>query len=152
MTAVLTPSVTRRSTLAVSDRPTAVGHVTGPPALRVIEGGRSDRARSRRRMFIRRRIAAAVVGVVLSVALAVGAVTVAQHVGGRLVPAAGSPSVEVPSEVVVGSGDTLWGISTDLGLPVDTRVVVAELADANGGDDIVPGQRLVVPEVLREMA
>lgn len=50
--------------------------------------------------------------------------------------------------VVVGEGETLWGVATDLGLDRDTRDVVSDIADINhlSSPVVHPGQTLDVPQ------
>ena len=67
----------------------------------------------------------------------------------RTLPSDQSFRGEVPSEVVVSAGDSLWSIAQDLDLDQDIRVTVNELAEANGGTTLVVGQRVVIPAVLR---
>jgi nucleoid-associated protein YgaU len=50
-----------------------------------------------------------------------------------------------PSVYVVQHGDTLWSIAAEVAPDVDRRDVVAQLADAAGGDALVPGQRIELP-------
>jgi Tfp pilus assembly protein FimV len=126
-------------------RPTAAR-----PSLVVIDGGRSEAARARRRSeaqlrrlaarrqrrtYLVRRLAVAVVGLVL---VGSGVSVVSSLVG------AGAPTAGTTYEV--GAGDTLWSIAGSLDLGADRRQVVAMLAAANGGSTVVrPGQHLVVP-------
>lgn len=124
-----------------------VAFPSGGPATRraaglvVIEGGRSDSALRRRRMFLQRRCLVAVVAIVL-VLMAV------QAVSGRGTPAADSGAHSVPASYDVAVGESLWSIAGTLDLDADRRAVVAALADANGGTVVRPGQRLIIPRDL----
>ncbi len=68
---------------------------------------------------------------------------------GRITGKPGSPSVGATSETsvyVVEAGDTLWGIAKIVSPPGrDIRITVDDLAALNGGSNVVPGQRLIVP-------
>jgi LysM repeat protein len=117
------------------------------PQLTVIPGGRSttrvvarSEARSRRRVFMARRL---VVGILALIVLAATVSMVSSAVS------QGAPAAPVPAVYQVQPGDTLWRIANSFGLDADTRDVVAELARANGGSSVVAGQRLVVPAGLR---
>ncbi len=118
------------------------------PQLRVLEGGRSARGVALRRMYLRRRIAAAVTAVVL--------LWLAVSVVGALVGAvAGSPAgapaqggAPAAATHVVRSGETIWSIAVGLGPSGDIRDAVDAIAEANGVEVIVPGQVLVIPPEL----
>jgi LysM domain len=98
--------------------------------------------------YRRRRIAAAVLGVVL--------VLVAAQAGGAL---GGSP-LAVPerrpassptgsgaglTRYVVQPGDSLWSIAEQLAPGEDPRPIVDALAEARGGTALVPGETVVWP-------
>ena len=129
------------------------------PRLRVVEGGRSEAALSRRRTYRRRRIVAAVlaattlvVGVRAAQALGAsvlgdGARTVsvgADATESELVPAAGATAEPVATAGTyrVRSGDTLWSIAAELGGDADVRELVDELSRRTGGQPLQPGQRI----------
>ncbi len=64
--------------------------------------------------------------------------------------AAGSsagPASGEPVAVVVGGGDTLWGIAQDIAPDQDPRSVVQQIRSLNdlGTRSIVPGQSILVP-------
>jgi hypothetical protein len=42
-------------------------------------------------------------------------------------------------------GDTLWSIAAQVAPDADRREVVGQLADAAGGSELVPGQRIELP-------
>lgn len=115
---------------------------SGRPVLRVIEGGRSPVVRSRRRTFLRRRLAVAFVVVAV-------AVVAVQLVGGLV--AGGSPSAgaAAPAVHVVRAGDTMWSVAAEVAPHADRRAAVDELARANGGVALRVGQVLEVPGSLR---
>ena len=65
--------------------------------------------------------------------------------------AAGAESEEIGIDaeaVVVGEGETLWGVAADLGLERDTRDVIADIVDINhlSSPVVHPGQTLDVPQ------
>jgi hypothetical protein len=49
---------------------------------------------------------------------------------------------------IIGPGDTLWGVATELAPGADPRPVADRLVEANGGTDLAVGQRLVIPSDL----
>lgn len=57
-----------------------------------------------------------------------------------------TPAQDVPVYLVQ-PGDTLWGISLKLAPHEDPRIVVQEVAEANGisAGELQPGQQLVLP-------
>jgi LysM repeat protein len=120
------------------------------PQLRVIDGGRSRSGIALRRMYLRRRIAAVITSVVL-VWLAVSALgAVAAAVTGSPAGAPAGAGAPAAASHVVRSGETLWSIAVGLGRGGDVRDTVDAIAEANGVDDLVPGQVLVIPpELLR---
>lgn len=130
---------------AVISFPHPTTGTTGAPKLVVLEGGRSPRRRQLARTYALRRLAALVMA-----ALALGA-AIMITIG--VVRAVGSSeqAVDLPATYVVEPGDTLWQIARGFDLDVDVRVVVDELAAANGGSTIRPGQRLAVPASIREL-
>jgi LysM repeat protein len=111
----------------------------------VIDGGRSPARRAA--TFRRRRLAVLVVAVAVGLLAVLGALTVVHAAQGLVQPSA--PAVSgVPAAahtVVVQPGDTLWTIAERLPHHGDVRALVDRLAARNGGSQIHPGQRLVVP-------
>lgn len=127
-----------------SDHPEPARRAQPPqrPHLVVVEGGRSQRSRSRRRRFALRRTFAAGAAVVLiaaAVMLAMGIVTAVTTVDAA--PA-------LPASHVVAPGETMWEIARSLDLGIDVRIVVSELSDANGGSSVRAGQTLVIADAL----
>jgi nucleoid-associated protein YgaU len=120
-----------------------VTHRPRPPHLIVIEGGRSAAARRRRRVFLVRRLLVA--AVVLVLLWAAAASVIGGIRGGST--AAGSPG-SVAATRVVRPGDTLWGIAQSLHRGGDIRDVVDRLAEFNGTDELVPGQKVEIPTDL----
>jgi|SRR4051812_18646287 cell division protein YceG involved in septum cleavage len=102
-----------------------------------------DMRRPRSALRLTRRGRVVVVVVALLVAFAVGV----------FVTAAGSvatqhPGTPEPTRIVqVGSGDTLWGIATELADGGDVRAMIEEIKQLNalGSEALQAGQRLVVP-------
>jgi hypothetical protein len=133
----------------------------GRPALRLLQGGLADEALPSSLVHRRRRVAAVVLVVALVVGAAVGVVAGLQVLGGSAgsgpltAPAAatsaGAPALVVPStvapgasSVVVGPGDTLWGIARQI-TPAggDVAATVDRLVARNGGvSSLQPGMRL----------
>lgn len=109
------------------------------PRLVVLEGGRSAAARARRRTYLRRRLAVGLLGL-LGVAGAVQAFA-----------APSGPVAVLPRTHVVQAGETLWSIASALPVNADVRVLVSELAAANGGPGVRAGQELVIPAHLAEL-
>ena len=60
-------------------------------------------------------------------------------------PALAGESVAAHHSYVVRPGDTLWSIAVRLDPSGDPRPVVAQLATQVGGDNVVPGEQLVLP-------
>jgi nucleoid-associated protein YgaU len=88
----------------------------------------------------RRRRLAALAAVVLVATVGVLLAGRVGHAGAEL---DGLPPA--PAVYVVQPGDTLWTIAERVAPDVDRRDVVAQLADAAGGNDLVPGQRIELP-------
>ena len=123
--------------------------------LRVIPGGR-DAARRRRlhpAVYRRRRLVAALLGLVVVATLALAVVGAAALVGSSGAPdgtpaatePASGPSAaapEVTAGYVVQPGDTVWEIARRLQPEGDVRPLVDRLAERTGGGALVAGQRL----------
>ncbi len=134
----------------------------GRPTLVLLQGGLADPAtRPSSQVYRRRRVAALVLVVALVVGAAVGVVAGLQVLGGSAgsgpltAPAAatsaGAPAVVEPSTIapgatslVVGPGDTLWGLARQLTPPGgDVAATVDRLVARNGGiASVEPGMRL----------
>ena len=83
---------------------------------------------------------AVLAGLAIAVAAVIGSV-----VGAATGAAEASPAVEV---VTVTSGDSLWGIASEVAAPgADVRDVMSEIAALNGLEDttLIAGQQLTVP-------
>ena len=121
-------------------------HAPRPPALRVLEGGRSPAGQARRAVYRRRRLAVlAVLTVVVAAALLLASAVLARVAGdGTPDPVAGSSAAAAEVHVVQ-PGDTLWSIARSLEPEGDVRLVVDRLVDLNGGAPITVGQQLVLP-------
>lgn len=132
------------------------------PRLRLIEGGRSEAALARQRVFRRRRVAAAVlacivvlVGVRL-VSLAAASIdrsdaTVLTAASAPASPGAGAAPTAAPADApspspsyVVRRGDTLWSIAASIGGDADPRELVDALSERTGGRALQPGQRIEI--------
>ncbi|MFT4009744.1 MAG: LysM peptidoglycan-binding domain-containing protein [Nocardioidaceae bacterium] len=62
--------------------------------------------------------------------------------------ATGETGTPVPTRtVVVGSGDTLWGIASEIAEPGHTRAMMQQIEDLNAlsSSTLQPGQELAVP-------
>lgn len=96
-------------------------------------------ARPPLRLTARGRVAAFVASFVALAALVVGA--------GQMVEASGASAAGEPVAVVVGAGDTLWGIAQEIAPDRDPRSVVQQIRSLNdlGTRAIVPGQSILVP-------
>jgi hypothetical protein len=110
----------------------------------MVEGGRSPQRLAV--VYRRRRVAAAVLAVLLAVGalLAVRGVALAvapspPGSGGAVAPAAGPTTV-----VVVQPGDTLWAMARRLQPEGDVRPLVDRLAEAHGNGPLQAGERLEV--------
>lgn len=138
------------------------------PHLRVIEGGRSPAAVARRRMYLRRRVVAAllagIVGLVgvrlagagaaalagdgattLTAAASTDAsATAAAATDGAATTAADAATPSSPPVYVVRRGDTLWSIAGALGAAADAdpRELVDALSERTDGRALQPGQRI----------
>ncbi|MCB9372101.1 MAG: LysM peptidoglycan-binding domain-containing protein [Microthrixaceae bacterium] len=139
----------------------------GRPHLVLLQGGRSETAApgspSMHSIHRRRRLAAAVLVVALVVGAAVATVAARSALAGSsgpgslTVPAAatpaGAPAAVEPTEVapgatsvVVGPGDTLWGVARQI-TPAggDVAGTVERLVARNGGVTVLqPGMRLLL--------
>lgn len=113
------------------------GHRTrlGRPALALIEGGRSDAAVARRRIYVRRRVAVAVVGVAALIFLGAGLSTVVRVL-------AGDGSAATASAVVhrVRPGDTLWSLAIRSDPSADPRDVIDVIVELNSGPSSTSGR------------
>jgi hypothetical protein len=115
-----------------------------PPSrrLRLVEPSRQlhprPACRSRRAVYRRRRVLAALVGLglVLTVARAGGALA-----GSSLATPGRLPHVQ---QVVVQPGDSLWSIAGRLGAGRDRRSLVDALAAAHGSSELIAGETLTV--------
>jgi len=107
------------------------------------------------RFGLRRLVAALLVGG-LVLALAVGAFELVVRPGGIPASAAGSSpasasrSAVLPTGVadryyIVEAGDSLWSIARAQAPFRDVRTYVDELKQLNGGTQLQPGQRIVLP-------
>jgi LysM repeat protein len=124
------------------------------PELRVVHGGRSDTGRQLRRVFMVRRVVAAVVLAVLAlVVLRVGAGVVSAFTTGS---AATSATIDASTAYTVQPGDTLWAVAEGVAPSSDPRAVVDQIVQLNSGDGTLlsadaplrVGQRLVLPSGL----
>lgn len=105
----------------------------------------SPRPRPSEATYRRRR---AVVGTVLAVVVAVGAVAVHDVLagsGGVPASAAASQPARVPATVTARPGDTLWSIAAERRGDVPIGRYVDRLVDLNGGPSIQAGQVIVLP-------
>ena len=90
--------------------------------------------------YRRRRLVAAVLLVLLLLSL----VNIAASLVGRDAGELDSARRVVELSVLVEPGDTVWSIAEALARGGDVRPVVDAIVEANGGADLVPGDRLVV--------
>ncbi|QXC62493.1 LysM peptidoglycan-binding domain-containing protein [Aquihabitans sp. G128] len=115
------------------------------PELRVLQGGRSARPAPARPLVTPGAIAAFVAVTVL---LMVGFVAIGRgafSAAAPATPAAATAPAAGARTVTVRAGDTLWSIARRLRPTGDVRPLVDQLAEANGGTAIAPGDRLVIP-------
>lgn len=89
--------------------------------------------------YARRRLVAGILLAVLVVAVAIG---VSWFTGPASATFEARPIAEV--QVLVQPGDTVWSIAEGLAAGGDVRPVVDAIVAANGGADLVVGQRLEV--------
>jgi Tfp pilus assembly protein FimV len=92
--------------------------------------------------FRRRRLAAVGVLLVLAALVLLAGQLVADRLGWGE-PAAPEPVARV--SVVVQPGDTIWSLAARAAPGADPRPVVDAIVEANGGAQLVPGQRLELP-------
>ncbi len=116
-------------------------HQARPTRARCITDGRTTRPSLavRRRRFVLGTVAA---GLLAALALPWSGT------GGSLAtpgPALAGEKVVAHSSYVVRPGDTLWSIAARLDPTGDPRAVVAQLETQVGGDNVVPGESLVLP-------
>ncbi len=111
---------------------------SGVPRLHVIQGGRSAHALHMRRVFLRRRLLALGVVVLLCAAIA-------QAVRMGAVVVAGSSSTAVHAEMtyVVEEGDTLWELARMVDPSADPRDVVERITDLNSDGSAVDASGLL---------
>jgi nucleoid-associated protein YgaU len=109
-----------------------------PPA----SAARHDRSEAAA-VYRRRRLAALAVVLVLLTSVAL-LVTRVGHADADLDGRESAPLV-----YVVQPGDTLWSIADVVAPGTDRREAVGALTDAAGGTELVPGQRLELPNGLR---
>jgi nucleoid-associated protein YgaU len=109
------------------------------PARRAPASTRAASPRTTPAVYRRRRLAALAAVVLLATVVVLLAARVG-HAGAEL---DGPPPA--PAVYVVQPGDTLWTIAERVAPDVDRRDVVAQLSDAAGGTDLVPGQRIELP-------
>jgi len=131
------------------DRPMATRSTRVNLGTRGTRGGRSSRQPSTERhrasappalrLTARGRLVAFVASLLALAALVVGA--------GQMVEATAGTGNGEPVAVVVGGGDTLWGIAQDIAPDQDPRSVVQQIRSLNdlGTRPIVPGQSILVP-------
>ncbi|MFM7068819.1 MAG: LysM peptidoglycan-binding domain-containing protein [Actinomycetes bacterium] len=115
------------------------------PPLRMIHGGRSATVIARRRMYLRRRIAAGIALVVVALVLAQLVGAVASHLF-----ASGTPSTAAVAEYQVQPGDTLWSVAGEYLPQMNRSDAVAKLLVANPelasvGGRLTPGETLDLP-------
>ena len=91
------------------------------------------------RLTPRGRVAAFLASILVLAALVIGA--------GQMVEATSGGGAGEPVAVVVGAGDTLWGIAKEIAPDRDPRSVVQQIRSLNdlGTRSIVPGQSILVP-------
>lgn len=104
----------------------------------LVARGRVARRASARVRWRRVLLGALVTGLLVLLALPIGAL------GDKPLPTPTTP-LQAGSEYVVRPGDTLWSIAERLDPTGDPRVVVAQLSAETGSDTIVPGERLHLP-------
>jgi hypothetical protein len=139
MAAVIVPTTTDRAPERAPSR--------ARPTLRIIEGGRSAPQVARRRVYLRRRIGAVTLLVLVAVVGWLAVLGVRSLVGEPpATPSTSAATAAVPpaaaEEYVVRPGDTLWVIARQLRPEGEIRPVVDELADRAGGPDLSVGQRI----------
>jgi hypothetical protein len=112
------------------------------PELRVVAGGTGVR-RPDDAVFRQRRLAVALVALVVTALAVLGATSLLARPASAGTPAAAEASVRVTH--VVEAGDTYWSIAAELPHRGDLRTFVDRLVDANGGRALVAGDVLEVP-------
>jgi nucleoid-associated protein YgaU len=125
---------------SAAGRPRVSGPATARPATARPATARPATARRPApEVYRRRRLAAVALAIVFASVL----VLLAGRVGHADAELDGPPPT--PAVYVVQPGDTLWAIADQVAPDVDRRDVVAQLSDAAGGSDLVPGQRIELP-------
>lgn len=130
-------------------RKVAAGHSQDArPALRLIQGGLDVKPR------VDTRLAALVVGVALAVAAIVG-IRMGQAVPVGDIGTMQQSATPVPVAlgdasgfVTVQIGQNMWDVARLVAPEADPRITVSVLADANGGVNVVAGQKVLVPTSL----
>lgn len=92
--------------------------------------------------YRRRRLVALVAAVAVLALLTLGAQALLRSARGTAT--AGAVPV-APSVVVADAGDSYWSLAGQLDRGGDLRSTVDALVDANGGRDLRPGDRIVLP-------
>ena len=132
-------------------RPGSAGDAARPPALRPIDGGRSQASRRRRRMFWRRRLVVVLglmTAVLVSWQIALGVTQLFADPAPDVVPvSAPTPPTVLESICVVRPGDTLWSIAQRVAPGHDPRPLVDELSHRTGGEALRAGQRIDVRDL-----
>ena len=124
-----------------------------PPALTLVPAGvaaapaSSQSVRLPEAVYRRRRLVVAMIVVAaLTLVLALARPDQVPPGEANPWPSAGevSLSAELPGVYVVRPGDTLWDIALAIAPGDDPRALVHELAEAAGGAELEPGQRIVI--------
>lgn len=128
------------------------GHRGRPRHLRLVIDGYDEAARRRRERelaILRRRLVAValVVGLLVSLGLALGRAGSTRSAGVGAVPgSAGVAAIPIAqAEYVVQPGDTLWKIARALQPEGDVRPLVYELGKARNGAPLRAGERITLP-------
>lgn len=135
---------------AVGARP--IGAPADRPELHLVHGGLSEHAVHMRRVYLRRRVLAAlVVGLTVLALVGVGRVVVAAWTDPALAGPTTAASIQGES-YVVDSGDSLWSIAARFEPAADRREVIErivavnpEAAESLRRGELRPGQLLQLP-------